>query len=56
MLFKKVETNVLEVMVTYGCGIFLTYVVGNVAYNVGKQVGKERERLRRNKKVDESQL
>lgn len=51
MLFKKVETTVLEVMITYGCGAFLTYVVGNVAYEVGKQIGKEEAKSKRPKKV-----
>lgn len=41
MLFKKVETNVLEIMLTYGCGAFLIYAVGSAAYQVGRDAGKK---------------
>lgn len=40
MLFKKIETNILDVMLIYGCAAFITYVVGNVAYTIGKNDGK----------------
>ena len=40
MLFKKVDANVLDVVLIYACGAFLTYIVGTVAYQVGKEDGK----------------
>lgn len=51
MLFKKVETTVLDVMITYGCAAFLMYTIGGVAYNVGKRIGKEEANQGKAKKV-----
>lgn len=38
-LFKKVDATVLDVMIAYGCGAFLMYAIGSVAYGFGKVKG-----------------
>ena len=42
-LFKKVDATVLDVVTIYVCGGFLMYVVGGIAYEMGRQKGR-RER------------
>lgn len=39
-LSKKIEATVLDVVVAYGCGAFMMYVIGGVAYQIGKERGK----------------
>ena len=50
-LTKKVEATVLDVMVTYGCGAFMMYVVGGVAYQFGKERGKMEAKRKRKQKI-----
>lgn len=40
-MFKKVDATRLDVCIAYACGAFLMYVVGGIAYNLGKQSGKQ---------------
>lgn len=47
-MFKKIETSILDVAALYVCMGFVTYVVGAIAYNVGKDKGKEEMRHRHN--------
>jgi predicted hydrocarbon binding protein len=39
-MFKKLEMTVLEVAVTNLCVIFAYIVIGKVAYEVGREIGK----------------
>lgn len=50
-LTKKVEATVLDVMITYGCGAFMMYVVGGVAYQIGKERGKTEAKRKREQKI-----
>lgn len=40
-MFKKVDATRLDVCIAYACGAFLMYIVGGIAYNLGKQTGKK---------------
>lgn len=46
-LFKKVDATILDVVISCGCGAFLMYVVGGVAYLIGKET-ERRSSLNRN--------
>jgi hypothetical protein len=46
-MFKKFEASALDVAALYVCMGFVTYIIGAIAYNVGKDKGKEEERKKR---------
>lgn len=50
-LSKKVDATVLDVVVLYGCGAFMMYVVGGVAYQLGKERGKAEAKRRKEHKI-----
>lgn len=43
IMFKKVAVTKLDACVIYACAVFLTYLVGGISYNLGKQDGKKEE-------------
>ena len=42
-MFKKFEASVLDICTLYACMGFITYVVGTIAYNIGKDRGREEQ-------------
>ena len=49
-MFKKVEVSILDICILYGCMGFLTYVVGGLAYHMGKDKGREEEQKKHNRR------
>lgn len=46
-MFRKIETTAFDVVALYTCIGFVTYVVGKLAYECGKDVGKKEEKTKR---------
>lgn len=57
MLFKKVDTTVLDILVMYGCVAYLLFVTGNVAYEIGRKNGKvEMKQKMRSKHIYQNEV
>ena len=48
MFNKKIESSTFDVFALYVCMGLVTYVVGKIAYGVGKEKGMEEQRKRHN--------
>ena len=49
-MFKKFEISTLDVCALYVCMGLVTYVVGGLAYQIGKDKGREEEQKRHNRR------
>lgn len=47
MFNRKIESSTFDVFALYVCMGFVTYVVGAIAYGIGKEKGQEEEASKR---------
>lgn len=52
-LFKQVDATVLDVVIDYVCAAGLMYLIGNVAYRIGKHHGLKEAKTKSDKDYED---